>query len=144
MLEMLCKFFCSSSGTSDNFQFTLREVLKEGGIGVVSASCCAPMAAEKDDELTKNVKIALNESGHTTTDLKVISITDAQKALPRINSQLVAAEQRLVSQIQNLVSTNGFSIFPILIIDRKIAFYGGIPTPEMIKEKLDKPRMPLS
>lgn len=143
MLHFLCKLFCgtgSSSTTGEGNsaarpEDALRAVLKEDAVAIISASCCAPMAGQKDEALKNNIVEALKDSGRSG-GYSFISITDAQRSLPRINDELEPAAQRVVSQIQMLVSSQGFSIFPILVIDRKVSFYGGIPTPDMIKEKL--------
>lgn len=148
MLHLLCKLFCgpsdSKSGNAESkLNDSLRAVLKEDAVAIISASCCAPMAGEKDEALKNNIVTALQETGRDG-GYSFISITDAQRALPKLNGELQPSEQRLVSQIQMLVSSQGFSIFPILVIDRKVAFYGGIPTAVMIKEKLLQTRVGVS
>lgn len=143
MLHFLCKLFCGSGSSSTSgggksdtqLDNSLRDVLKEDAIAIISASCCAPMAGAKDEALKNNIVAALKDSGRSAA-YSFISITDAQRILPRIAGELDPAAQRVVSQIQMLVSSQGFSIFPILVIDRKVTFYGGIPTPDMIREKL--------
>lgn len=148
MLQLLCKLFCGpggapsvGSGTADTrADDSLRAVLREDAIAIISASCCAPMASEKDEALKNNIVAALKDSGRSGA-YSFISITDAQRALPRVTPELEPAAQRVITQIQMLVSSQGFSIFPILVIDRKVSFYGGIPTPDMIKEKLLQSRV---
>ncbi len=135
MFDSLCKLFCGNSNSGDAL-IHLRSVMYEGGIGIVSAKCCSPLASQSDEKLKNNVDIALKNSG-SNISVMTISITDARKALSKIKSgDLEPSEHRLVEQIQSLVSTQGFNIFPILIINRKIAFYGGIPEPEKIEKKL--------
>lgn len=134
MLEKLCSLLCGGERAEDTAQ-ALREVLDGRGVGIVSARCCAPLAAAQDERLEANLAEALKTSGRDG-GYRVISITDAQKTLPRIARDLRPAEQRLVAQIQSLVNTEGFAVFPILVIGGKVAYYGGLPTPEMIERKL--------
>jgi hypothetical protein len=139
MLDKICSIFCGGHAADERVH-SLRSILSDHGIGIVSASCCAPMAAQNDKALEKNLHQALVESDRAP-DYQVISITDAQKALGKLKQELTPAQQRLVMQIQGMVSTQGFSVFPILMLGGRIAYYGGLPTPEMIAEKL--PSAPL-
>jgi hypothetical protein len=134
MLKKICSIFCGGHETDETAE-SLRKILSDQGRGIISASCCAPMAAHHDKALEENLGEALVSTGHSP-DYQVISITDAQKAVSKVEQELTPDQQRLVQQIQGMVSTQGFSIFPILLIGGKIAYYGGLPTPEMIAEKL--------
>ena len=135
MFDALCRVFCGSQNSNDAL-VKLRATMGADSVGIISASCCAPLAAKQDDTLRANVEIALQETG-TTLPVTLISITEAQKALAKVkNGELEPAEHRLVEQIQSLVATQGLSIFPILIVDRKLAFYGGVPEPDKIVSKL--------
>jgi hypothetical protein len=135
MIQFLCKLVCGS-GQSDDSAERLRELLREDGVGILSAACCAPTAAEHDAALGRNLAEALRGCGREES-VPVLSITDAQRALPKVGEQLAPAEARLVQQIQGLVSSQGFSVFPMLVINRRIAFYGGLPSTEMIAAKLE-------
>lgn len=135
MFDALCRVLCGSQNSNDAL-VSLRAVMRSDSIGIISASCCAPLAAKQDDILRANVEIALEETG-AALPVTLISITEAQKALTRVkNGELEPSEYRLVEQIQSLVATQGLSIFPILIVNRKLAFYGGVPGPEKIVSKL--------
>ena len=134
MFGAICRLICGPANTDDT-EARLRETLKPGGVGVISASCCAPGSAESDKRMLLAANAALRERGREPACL-LVSITDAQRALPKVAPGLSPAEQRLVTQIQSLVSTEGFSVFPLLVVDQKIAFYGGVPTPQMVADKL--------
>lgn len=134
MIGAICRLFCGPATTDETAQ-TLRDTLKPGGVGVISASCCAPGSAEADKRMLSATNAALQAQGREPSCL-LVSITDAQRALPKVAPALSAAEQRLVTQIQSLVSTQGFSVFPLLVVDQKIAFYGGVPTTQMVADKL--------
>ncbi len=134
MFNFLCKAMCGSGGT-DLKSEQIRALLQKQGVGVLSASCCAPMSAADDEAMINNALVVMRECGRSQ-DIPVISITDAQKVLGRIENTLEPAEQRLVAQIRSLFATQGFNIFPILVFDRKIIFYGGLPTVEMIRAKV--------
>jgi len=134
MFDKICSLFCGGHETDDRVD-SLRSILSEQGTGIVSASCCAPMAAQNDKALEQNLRRALADAGRSS-HYQVISITDAQKAVGKLKQELSPAQHRLVMQIQGMVATQGFSVFPILMLGGQIAFYGGLPTPEMIAEKL--------
>lgn len=134
MFGAICRLFCGPATTDDTAQ-TLRDTLKPGGVGVISASCCSPGSVESDKRMLSAANAALQEQGREPSCL-LVSITDAQRALPKVAPGLSPAEQRLVTQIQSLVSTQGFSVFPVLVVDQKIAFYGGVPTSRMVADKL--------
>lgn len=134
MFEKICSIFCGGHDTDAQLD-TLRTLLSADGRGIVSARCCAPMAAQSDDAMQANLREALAAVGESD-EHQFISITDAQKTLPKMNKELTPAQQRLVMQIQGMVSSQGFSIFPMLLIGGQIAYYGGIPSAEMIREKL--------
>lgn len=118
----------------------LRALLAPDAVAIISASCCAPMASDRDEALKMNLEAALQQAGRDD-GYAFISITEAQRQLPKLQDELEPAELRLVNQVQMLVSTQGFAIFPILIVGRKVAFYGGIPTPAMIRDKLGQIRV---
>lgn len=134
MFNFLCKMVCGSSG-SDLKSEQIKALLQAQGIGVLSSSCCAPTSAANDEAIISNTMAVMRECGRSQ-DIPVISITDAQKVLGRIEKTLEPAEQRLVAEIRSLFTTHGFNIFPILVFDRKIIFYGGLPTVEMIRAKI--------
>lgn len=133
MIGAICRFICGPAKGADADQ--LRSLLRAGSVGVVSARCCAPMSADADEKMLAAANAALRQQGRQG-DCLLISITDAQRALPGISAGLAPGEQRLVTQIQSLVASQGFSVFPLLVIDQKIAFYGGLPTADMVLDKL--------
>lgn len=134
MFGAICRLFCGPAETGD-IEARLRATLQPGGVGVISASCCSPGAVELDEKMLSAANGALQELDATQSCL-LISITDAQRVLSKLTPTLSPAEQRLVTQIQSLVATQGFSVFPVLVVDQKIAFYGGVPSAEMVAAKL--------
>lgn len=134
MFDKICNLFCGSHKDQPNAE-VMRQLLGAQGRGVLSASCCAPMAAKDDDTLVENLRTALATVGEAD-DVPVINITEAQKVVRQIRNDLSPDQQRVIQQIEGMVASQGFSVFPVLLIEGKVAFYGGVPTPEMIIEKL--------
>ena len=132
MLDKLCSLFCSPSNSSSS---DLSSVIEPGAISVVSASCCSSTSAVNDDAMLNTVRDYIDREG-LNKNINFITITDAQKALPELSKSLNAQQTQLVGQIQTLFTTQGLNVFPLLIVDQNIAFYGGIPTVDMLSEKL--------
>jgi len=135
MLQGLCKLFCSSSDSSQ-VRDDLIAVANGQNPGLLSAACCVPGASSNDEALLQNFQNVLKETGQDNESIRIISITDARKVLPTMQNDLTPSGRRLVAQIQQLVAQNGFGIFPILILNGRIAYFGGVPSTEMIREKL--------
>lgn len=55
-----------------------------------------------------------------------------------LEAQADPGQKQLIQSVVTLFQANGLSIFPLLIINGRVAFYGGIPTAEMIQERLEK------
>lgn len=130
-LSQLLPCCAAESGDSQ----TLQAVLDKQNIGILSAACCDATAAPKDKALTDNLLQAQRQAGDTRPVL-VETITAAQKNMRQLEAQADAQQKRLVASIVQLFQSNGLSIFPILIINGRVAFYGGVPTAEMIRKKL--------
>jgi hypothetical protein len=110
------------------------EVLQPGGIGVLSAACCYAGAKALDDTLVADLKAA----GVSADEIKMENITTAQQALPLMMVKLNASQRTLVQTITGLFMRNGLSVFPMLIVNGEIAFYGGSPGKEALAQKLNR------
>jgi hypothetical protein len=113
----------------------IKQMMEVGNIGILSARCCNPAAVAMDEELIQNVKEAM---GKTSTELEINfeTITTAQKSLRSLAGKLNDSQNTLVDKITSLFQVKGLSMFPVLLINGELAFYGGVPTIEMIQEKL--------
>lgn len=110
-------------------------LLAPGGVGILTARCCDPGAVAGDERLLQALEEARNRRGLDFT-VTVETITAAHKSLRALSGALNGPQQRLVEQLMALFQTKGLAMFPVLIIDGKLAFYGGVPTAAMIEEKL--------
>lgn len=133
MLAQLCQFICGSR-SADKLPEKLLQALSPGEVALISASCCASDATALDQALKENLRAA---SGNNDCGVPIeVTITEAKRALPHLQRQLHPQQAKVVEKIQALVASHGLGIFPLLLVDGQIAFYGGIPTVEMIAGKL--------
>lgn len=124
---------CCASGNSD--PGTLKALLEATNIGVLSAACCDTTAGAKDQALLSNLQQALQAEG----DQRAVvfeTITSAQKHMRTLQAVAGPEQQKLIARVVALFQANGLSIFPLLIIDGRVAYYGGAPSVEAIRERL--------
>jgi hypothetical protein len=112
-----------------------RAALSPEHIGILSARCCDSSAALRDTQLHANVSAALQRCGDTRS-IVVTSITAAQSHLRQLEAEATPEQKRLIETVAALFQTHGLSIFPILIINGRVAFYGGVPNTDMICDTL--------
>jgi hypothetical protein len=112
-----------------------RAALSPEHIGILSASCCDSSAPAKDQQLHTNVSAALQRCGDARA-IVVTNITAAQSHLRQLEAEPNPHQKRLIDTVVALFQTHGLSIFPVLIINGKVAFYGGVPSTEMICDTL--------
>jgi hypothetical protein len=130
---------CCSTGPSD--ASTVKALLDKNNIGVLSAACCDATAGPKDEGLKKNLLDAMQQCGDSRPVI-VETITAAQSHLRALELQADDGQKRLIQNVIALFQANGLSIFPLLIINGRVAYYGGVPSAEMIAERLQQ--QPLS
>lgn len=124
---------CCASGSSD--AAATRALLDESNVGILSAACCDATAAPKDEALKRNLLEAMEQAGDRRAVI-VETITSAQRHMRTIQAQADDGQKQLVQSVVALFQANGLSIFPLLIVDGRVAFYGGVPSVEMIRERL--------
>lgn len=109
-----------------------------GTVGMVSASCCDSGSQARDEEMMKNVSqaIELVYSNHTVV---ASTITEVRKQLRALDATGDDALERFKDALTTLFQGRGLSAFPLLLIDGRIAFYGGVPTAAAIAEALAVP-----
>lgn len=131
-MKILEKLFGGGAKKTD---VALEELLsrEEGkpSIVILSASCCNPLAIPGDNKLKKNVTGALTNLG-IDLEVHLVTITSAQSHM----NSLPAQHKELGNKLMGLFQSKGIGAFPALIINGKIAFYGGVPQVEQIQEKL--------
>ncbi|AJG16537.1 MULTISPECIES: hypothetical protein [Pseudomonas] len=102
---------------------------------VLSASCCMPGTNEVDEQIEKAAQAAL-AAAKLDWPVLTVTVTTAQSILPKITSELNAAEGALAQQVSELFMAHGLSAFPIVIVDQKLMSYGGVPDQAMIQDAL--------
>jgi hypothetical protein len=131
---MILKMLACCLGLSKR-ESHIEEVLQPDSVSILSASCCDPSSAPKDEELKRNVNAAM-EKLNQCEPVCFETITGAQAGIRGLSGKLDTKQQRLVDTVIQLFQTQGMSVFPMLIVDGRIAYYGGVPTVGMISEKL--------
>lgn len=124
---------CCATGSSD--PSTFKALVEATNVGVLSAACCDTTAAAKDQALMTNLQQALKAEGDERAVI-FETITSAQKHIRTLQAVVGPEQQKLISGVVALFQANGLSIFPLLIIDGRVAYYGGAPTVEAIRERL--------
>jgi hypothetical protein len=131
---MILKMLACCLGLSKR-ESHIEEVLQPDSVSILSASCCDPSSAPRDEELKRNLDAAMQQLNQRDP-VCVETITGAQGGIRGLAGKLDAKQQRLVDTVVHLFQTEGLSVFPMLIVSGRIAYYGGVPTVDMISEKL--------
>lgn len=126
---------CCATGSSD--PGAMKALLDRNNVGILSAACCDSTAGPKDEGLKQNLLKAMEQAGDQRAVI-VETITSAQQHMRTLESQADAGQKQLIQNVVALFQANGLSIFPLLIVNGRVAFYGGVPSVEMIQEKLQK------
>lgn len=124
---------CCATGSSD--PGTMKALLDKNNVGVLSAACCDSTAGLKDEGLKQNLLKAMEQIGDTRP-VVVETITSAQQHMRKLEAQADEGQKQLIQSVVALFQANGLSIFPLLIVNGRVAYYGGVPSVEMIQERL--------
>lgn len=127
---------CCATGSANSG--AMKALLDKNNIGVLSASCCDTTAGPKDEGLKKNLADAMAKVGDKRAVI-VETITTAQQQMRELEAAGDPAQKQLIQSVVALFQQNGLAIFPLLIINGRVAYYGGVPSAEMIEERLMQP-----
>ncbi|MBI5257762.1 MAG: hypothetical protein HY855_14760 [Burkholderiales bacterium] len=114
---------------------TLQALLRTGQVGIISAACCDAMSSPKDEQLINNLSQAMASTGGEG-EVIVSTITATRQQLRAIGPQADAQVETFKDELSALFQTHGLGVFPLLVVDGRIAFYGGVPSPEAIAQRL--------
>lgn len=126
------KWFSGNKNGEERFL----EILKPGSVAVLSASCCNPAASATDEVVLERVRSACASLGLDPSKVRLETVTDAKTALPGLQARLNKQQAAVVEKLTSLFMTNGLDVFPMLLINGELAFYGGAPEPAKIESKL--------
>ena len=129
---------CCATASSD--PGTLKALLDKNNIGILSAACCDSTAGPKDEALKASVRQAMENTGDRRA-VVVETITSAQQHMRSLEAQADLGQKLLIQNVVTLFQANGLSIFPLLIINGRVAFYGGVPTIALIEQRLQRQPM---
>lgn len=119
----------------------VKRALGNEAVVVLSTSCCMPGTNDVDEQIEKAAQAALS-AAKLDWPVLTITVTTAQTILPKITSELNAAEGALAQQVSELFMAHGLSAFPIVIVDQKLLSYGGVPDQTMIQDALSNTTAP--
>jgi hypothetical protein len=137
-LHALRQMFNSTQTSIAGETATLEDMLSNGTVAVVSAACCDAMSTPRDEELAANLAAALNTTG-LTRPVALGTLTSTRQQLRDQASTLKGCAVEFRDHLGSLFQTEGLAAFPVLLVDGKIAFYGGVPSVTAIAEKLALP-----
>lgn len=129
---------CCATGSSD--PSTLMALLDKHNIGILSAACCDSTAGPKDEALQDSLREAMERTGDSRA-VVVETITSAQRHMRALEAQADLGQKLLIQNVVTLFQAKGLSIFPLLIINGRVAFYGGVPPIAQIEERLQRQPM---
>ena len=129
---------CCATGSSD--PSTMAALLDKNNIGILSAACCDSSAGPKDEALRDSLREAMERTGDRRT-VVVETITSAQRHMRALEAQANLGQKLLIQNVVTLFQAKGLSIFPLLIINGRVAFYGGVPPIAQIEERLQRQPM---
>jgi len=129
---------CCATNSSD--PSTMKALLDKNNIGILSAACCDATAGPKDEALKDSLRQAMERTGDRRA-VVVETITSAQQHMRALKAQADLGQKLLIQNVVTLFQANGLSIFPLLIINGRVAFYGGVPTLDLIEQRLQRQPM---
>ena len=129
---------CCATNSSD--PSTMRALLDKNNIGILSAACCDATAGPKDEALKASVRQAMERTGDRRA-VVVETITSAQQHMRALEAQTDLGQKLLIQNVVTLFQAKGLAIFPLLIINGRVAFYGGVPPIAQIEERLQRQPM---
>jgi len=95
---------------------------------ILSFACCNPRLGAFDKQYIDRIRQALQELG-VEADIDMVHATEVMMAPDHFG---------WMGDALPLFMKYGASISPALFIDNKLTLFGGVPTPEKIKEELAK------
>lgn len=134
-LQALRQLFNPTSAATTGATAHLADLLGRGSVAVVSAACCDATCTPKDEELAAHLGSAL-ERTHLQRPVAFGTLTGTQKQLREAGSALDGIALDFRHQLGALFQSQGLAAFPLLLVDGRIAFYGGVPSIDAIAEKL--------
>lgn len=121
-----------------NHMTPLENLLAPGANGILSARCCSKSAAVADEQVIQNLEKAAERLSREI-DIHLETISNAQRSLMFLNGSLDSRQQSLVTELFALYKQHGLGVFPVVILDGRIAFHSSQPTAEQIEQVLREP-----
>ncbi|WOB10924.1 hypothetical protein [Piscinibacter gummiphilus] len=134
-LQALQQLFNPTSASTRCDSARLEELLSRGSVAVVSAACCDATSTPKDEELAANLGSAL-ERTNLQRPVAFGTLTGTRQQLRDAGAAINAVALDFRNQLGALFQNQGLAAFPLLLVDGRIAFYGGVPSIDAIAEKL--------
>lgn len=135
-LHALRRLFNPGVVSNEDRVATLEELLRSGSVAVISAACCDAMSTPKDEELVRNLTQALEAAAGPSRSVAFGTLTGTRQQLRAQASTLDGVALAFRDQLGALFQTQGLAAFPLVLVDGRLAFYGGVPSVQAIAERL--------
>lgn len=121
--------------TVDQYLDSVKEVISPEepacGILIISGGCCYAQLKNEEAKLEQNLVEALNGVAGLKANVKLIALSEAKKIMDSLDGGIT-------SRISSLIDKHGsLSALPFILINGAIAFFGGVPTAEQIRRKIE-------
>jgi hypothetical protein len=143
MFKTLFSFLKPCAETGPANVDDLLALLSKDNIGILSAVCCDAKTGAKDEELHANLVQAMEKAG-VSRPVVASTITATRQNLRELGAQANDDQKQFKDNLAMLFQSNGLAAFPMLIINGRIAFYGGVPSADMIQQKLQSSSCPMA
>ncbi len=133
--RFLLAIFPKESQKIDYGSGNVQDLINKEKIGILTASCCDHTMQAKDQELLFNLSTAMKNAS-IERQIVCATITSARQQFQDLGSQVGDDMNSFKESLNGLFQGQGLAAFPMLLIEGKIAFYGGVPSVELISDKL--------
>lgn len=124
-----------SAGSCETGSGSVQELLSKEKIGILSASCCDSSTQARDEQLASNLSAAMEKAG-VERQVVFSTITATRQQLRDLGAQVGDDVKTFKENLAGLFQSHGLAAFPMLIVNGKIAFYGGVPSIDMLAQNL--------
>lgn len=118
--------------SSDHSIHDLNTILsQEFSVIIISGSCCNPLSIPVDEKLKQQANIVFNEMG-LETEIVSLQLTSAQRVLQSIAKE----HDHIKNNIMSIFQAKGLKGFPILLVNKHIVCYGGVPELDILRKSI--------
>jgi len=103
--------------------------MKTINVIILSGACCNPKLTDLDNKIRERItEIAKNKN--LQPSIKVLAATSSMGGL--------GLGKEIDDAVLGLIKSRGMNVLPVVIINGKIAFYGGLASASLIEDKINE------